>query len=243
MLCRPWLACLFAPALLMAQHPRHDGKTPGPAADPARTQLPPPQHAPQPILPPATALAWLRAAHARPRPTGTHAPGADPVPARPPAAGRYVTAVLVCADADVDVPRLLGLPARDVLLFSTPGGFADAEIAAALERAATVERLSLCLLLTHRDCASLAAKANTPATQALARRAAATHEFAASRRLPLEQAQALRQRELLLSLSEPLRALANEDRLRLVPASVDARTQDITWHTTRAEELPLAPVK
>jgi hypothetical protein len=51
------------------------------------------------------------------------------------------------------------------------------------------------------------------------------------------------QREALFAASASLRALAAEDRFRVVPASVDPRTGAVVWHTTRAEELPLAPVK
>jgi carbonic anhydrase len=221
------------------------GAEPAPAPAPReRPQPAPPVHAPQPVLPPAMALEHLRQGNARLRAAladGKQAPALLP---RPGGAGRYVAAVLVCADAGVDAAALFGLLPKDVLLVSVPGAFASADITALLERAAQRERLSLCVVLTHADCASLAAdQGPSTAGQLFARRSNPARDLASARRLPLEHGQALLQKEQILALSESLRQLEREDRFRLVPASVDPSTLAITWHTTRAEELPIAPVK
>ena len=117
-------------------------------------------------------------------------------------------------------------------------------LATLLEHTAQRERLSLCVVLTHADCPSLAAdQGPSTAGQLFARRSNPARDLAAARRLPLEHSQALLQKEQILALSESLRQLEREDRFRIVPAAVDPSTLAITWHTTRAEELPIAPVK
>jgi carbonic anhydrase len=200
-------------------------------------------HAPQPSLPPAAALQHLRLGHARAVAALARGAAAPPPLERPAGAGRHVAAVVVCADAGVDVPALFGLLPQDVLLFSNPGASAGADVVAALERAAAEERLSLCVLLTHAGCRALDPGGDSPSARALARAAEPARQHAAARQVALERAQALVQRESLLAASPALRALAAEDRFRVVPASVDPRTGAIVWHGARAEELPLAPVR
>jgi len=201
----------------------------------------PPVHAPHPALPPAAALAFVRDGNARcvaARATGA-APA--PLPPRPAGAGRYVVAVVTCADAAIDVPALLGLRSEDVLLISNAGATADGDAIELLERAVARERLSLCIVLTHADCASLSpAPAGDERGSA---RGAAAREFAARRRLPLDKAQALLQRELLLGASTLLADATRSGNLNVVAASADAATGALAWHLGRSESLPMAPVR
>jgi hypothetical protein len=242
------LPSLCALALLGPVLCQREGTTPPaepkPASNPKQGRLPPPQHDPHPQLSPDVALRHLRAGYqamASARSEGRPLP--EPM-VRPAGAGRFVVAVVTCACANVDVPRLFGLRREDVLLLSSPGPVLRAEDLALLERAAADERLSLCVVLTHADCAALQQRQGPSlAQQALERAIAPARALAAERTLPLPQAQALVQRDALLSGSDPLRALAQDGRFRAVPCSVDARTLELRWHTTVAEELPIAPVK
>jgi len=205
---------------------------------------PAPVHDPQPMLPPRVALAHLRAGNdALAASLAARRPAPKPR-RRPSGAGRYLAAVIVCSDAGVDPAELFGCPRRDLLVLSNPGARVDAAITATLERLARTERLSLCVVLTHADCPSLPLQAGaTKAARALHRQAEPARQLSRSRHCPLERAQALVQREHLLAASTALRRLTAEDRLRVVPASVSPRSQQVRWHTTRAEEAPIAPIK
>ncbi|MBM3962061.1 MAG: hypothetical protein FJ306_09215, partial [Planctomycetes bacterium] len=108
------------------QHGNGDGNS-KPVAAPTQQPPAPPTHAPLPELPPLAALAHCQtgnAAHVRARASGKPVPTAAD---RPAGAGKYVCAVLVCADAGVDVPALMGLAPADVLLLAAPGPFASPE--------------------------------------------------------------------------------------------------------------------
>jgi carbonic anhydrase len=195
-------------------------------------------------LPPVAALDHIRTGLARAQ--AARAKGM-PIPApltRPSGAGRYIAAVLVCADADLDVPSLFGVLPKDLLVFRVPGAFASAEITALIEQAVANEKLSLCIVLTHTQCRSLEPdQGSSTAATALARRGEPARTVAQTRQLALPMAQAFVEREHLLSLSESLRAATAKDQLRIVAATADTKTQAITWHTTRVDELPIAPVK
>jgi carbonic anhydrase len=203
-----------------------------------------PVHLAQLRLPPVAALDYLRQGHAHSLQATQQGKPAPKPALRPSGAGRYVAAVLTCADADLDLPRLLGVQPQDLLVVRVPGAFASAEIAALLEQAVASERLSLCVVLTHTTCQSLAAEqGSSPAAQQLARRGEPARTLAQTRNLALPMAQAFAEREQVLSLSESLRAACAKDQLRIVAATADSKTQAITWHTTRADDLPIAPVK
>lgn len=219
-----------------AQHAPAD-KAPTTGAAPAAG---PATHAPQPELPPLAALAHCQAgnvAHVRARTGGK----AGPAPAdRPAGAGKYVCAVLVCADAGLDVPALLGLAPADVLLLAVPGPFASPEAVALLERTVADHRLSLVLVLGHADCASLARR---PGGDALQRRRDAAHAEAQRRGEALAPTVARMQRDLLLAGSDVLLAKSAAGALRVLPATVDAATGAIAWLHARVETMPIAPVK
>lgn len=162
------LTLLANGAFALAQHA---SPAPPPAkTDAALSQQPtsrtPVTHAPLPTLHPAIAFQHVQngnAAAAAARAAGQPPP---PPAERPAGAGRYVCAALVCADADLDVPSLLGLRSGDVLVLSVPGPFATPETTALLERMVVDDRLSLVLVLAHADCRTLAEGAAMPQPQA-----------------------------------------------------------------------------
>jgi hypothetical protein len=232
------LAALAAPAATIAGqgHPERPAESHGTATRAT--------HAPQPELPPLVAWQHVQrhnATYVRALRGGSPLPA---LPERPAGAGRYVCAVIVCADADFDVAPLLGLHRRDVLLLSLPGGFVDAATTALLEHLVVEERLSLVLLLHHAPCRTLAR----------ARQAVALEDALLARFAPLAprshrdadalaKALLLRQREHVLAASGPLRRAHTADKLRVVPGSIDQATAAITWWHLPVDALPLAPVK
>lgn len=243
------LAALAAALLaggLPAQHvppPAAPGSHVEPAAQQKRGSSEAPTHAPQPDLPPALAFAHVRAGHDAWLAARTRKEPAPPPADRPAGAGRYVCAVLVCADCDFDVPAALGLRRRDVLLLSVPGPFVTPEVAAMLERQVLQERLSLVVLLAHPRCATLQPAAAGAPPDALSARADLVRRDAARLRLPLAKALVLGQRELLLASSDELRQRAADDHLRVVAAEVDPSTASITWHLKATDSMPMPPVK
>jgi hypothetical protein len=203
-----------------------------------------PTHAPQPELPPALALGHVRTgnqAAVAARKAGAAAPALAP---RPSGAGRYVCAVVVCADAEFDVPALLGLRRTDVLLIATPGPFVQPETVALVERCVTEERLSLVLLLTHTHCTTLATKPGvSPRQDALVQRLAAVQKAPFAKDLPLGKALVLAQRQMLLSSSDLLERRAALDQLRVIPGEIDTASHEIVWHGPRVDAMPMPPVK
>lgn len=222
-----------------AAPPAHETKP----ADQKRGGGQAPTHAPQPDLPPQVAFAHVRAGHA----AWLAARGAgSPVPApaeRPAGAGRYVCAAIVCSDADLDLPTMLGLRRADVLLLSVPGPFVTPEVTAAIERQLLQERLSLVLVLTHTRCTTLQPPTGAQPKDVLFARADQATKAAERRGLPLTKSLALAQRELLLASAEELAKRVTESRLRVVAAEIDTPTGAITWHQKAIDTLPLAPVK
>jgi len=170
---------------------------------------------------------------------GHHQP--TPRPVRPSGAGRYVCAVLACADQAVELAPVLGLQRKDVLILRTPGPFVSPEAVALLERAVERHRLSLVLVLGHRDCDSL--RQPKDREDALTRRLVALRRLARRGGRSLHEALVHQQRELLLASSSPLARAVDRDHLRVVPALLDARTGTIQWVPRRAHTLPIAPVK
>ena len=242
--CGVLFAGILATAALTAQQPppAPGGESIAPA-HPKHGQLSPPVHAPHPELPPADALAWLRLANdktVQARAAGRIAAAAP----RPGGAGRYVVAVLACAELAADLPAQLGLPPADVLVLAAPGAFVSAEAIAELERAQRDDRLSLCIVLTHDGCRTLVGGgATTPAQLAVERRVQPARELAARRSLPVDKAQAMLQQQAILSASTQLTKAVTADKFRIVTARLEPRSGAITWHTTRAEELPIPVVR
>ncbi len=200
-----------------------------------------PTHLPHPELRPTDALQHLRdGLDAR---LDALAKGEPPPPPRdrPAGAGRYVAAVITCADADLDAPALFGLARRDVLCISCPGPFVNNETVALLEQLATTDRLSLVIVLGHDDCTTRSLRPTTAAQQFLHRRLTALR-----RNARLDQAVTkaflLGQRDALLGASELLMQKTARDELRVVPGRVDARGE-ILWLGQRVDAMPLQPVK
>ncbi len=202
-----------------------------------------PTHAPHIHLPPQLAFAFVRAGHdAWQEATRKRLP--PPTPAeRPSGAGRYVCAVVVCADLDREVAPLLGLRREDVLVLSTPGPFVTPEIAASLERQVKEQRLPLILVLSHDRCPTLAKPAQGGPRDVLSARRDLAAKDAERRQLPVEKALALAQRELLLASSERLAAHVDDNTLRVMSAQVETETGAITWFSRPIDELPMPPVK
>ncbi len=220
-------------------HPTPPAKTPVEQKRGAPTA---PTHAPLSVLHPSLAFRHVQAANtavADALAAGKPLPKPEP---RPSGAGKYVCAVLVCADSDVEVAPLLGLQRDDVLVIAVPGPLANAETAALLERAVADERLALVLVLGHPQCKAAAPRPNG-ADDALTRRFAALRQHAERQQLPLPKALATLQTELLLATSDALRTATQGDTLRVLPAELDAKSGRITWHHQRADVMPLAPVK
>ncbi|MEZ6038680.1 MAG: hypothetical protein R3F29_14455 [Planctomycetota bacterium] len=203
-----------------------------------------PTHAPQPTLPPLAAWRHVRngnETYARHLRDDLPPPRLQP---RPSGAGRYVCAVVLCADHDGAVAPLLGLAAEDVLVIRVPGTFLTAESAALIERAVAKERVPLVLLLAHRRCESLRPlRDGERQPDAIDRRREAAARDAERLGVPLRDALLRGQRELLLATSPALREAADEDRLRVLPGVLDDRTAVIDWRHRRSDELPIAPVK
>ncbi|HEU4418902.1 MAG TPA: hypothetical protein VFT55_08175 [Planctomycetota bacterium] len=236
-------------ALGLASLPAQQQPSNGPSksADPKRPAAAP-THAPLPVLRPLDAWLHIRAGNAAwlsAREAGRPAPA----PERPGGAGRYVCAVFTCADADVDIPAVLGLDRRDVLLISTPGPFVSPEAISLLERLVREERLSLVLVLAHTTCRTLTpARTDVragaePRQDALAQRLESLRAEARRSETTLGRALVLSQRAHLIANSDELRARVTADQLRVVPGEVDANTGAFVWHHHRADELPLLPVK
>lgn len=203
----------------------------------------PPTHAPQPVLPPL--VAWLHVKQGNQ--TAQQAIGKGrPLPApaeRPAGGGRYVCAVLICADADVDIAPLLGLRRSDVLVIAVPGPFTDPVVQALLERTFAAERFPLLLVLGHDRCRTLAPRQGAAPRDAIDRRVEHAAAEAQRRQLSLAKALLLQQREQLLAASDRLRAAVAKDDLRVLPAELDSKSGALRWHHQPIDVLPFALVK
>lgn len=205
-------------------------------------------HAPHPSLPPTAALDHLRRSNAAVVARGRSGQPPAPPFERPAGAGRFVASVVTCAELPADLPHLLGLRAEDLLVIRNAGGTCDADVRDLVAWAAATERLSLCIVLTHQPCACVpatptAAAANTDATAQPLDRGAAARALAARRQLQLARAQAIVQAEQLLGAAPLLRTLADRGEFRVVGASLDAVSGAVDWHLSRADDLPIAPVR
>ena len=230
------LPCLLFSAWLTAQH--------GTPPQQPKHEAAPLVHAPHPFLPPAAALECLRAGLVLYAAASMKGQSPPPPSERPGGAGRYVAAVVCCADADLDLSGMFGLAQKDLLVIRVPGPFLSLEITALLEQAVLRERLSLCVVLSHADCACLSAEATqSPAGQALKSRIEAARALATERHLALPAAIAGNERDQLIWSSPPISAAIKEGRFRIVPATFFAPTKTVLMHLSRKEEMPIAPVK
>lgn len=234
------LAAAALAAGLLGQEPRGQGHHATPTPAPAKAPAAPATHAPLPQLPPLAAWRHLQqgnAAYAQALAAGKPVP----TPAdRPAGAGKYVCAVIVCADAAIDAAALLGLARADALVVAVPGPFVAAETVALLERAVVDHRLSLVVVLGHDDCEALAERREP---DALRRRRDVVHAEAQRRGEALAPTAVRLQRDLLVASSELLRARCDADQLRVLPATVDARTGAVQFRQRAADALPVTPVK
>lgn len=243
-----------------AQHgaPQHNAPPTGAAETNGKGEPVPPTHAARLVLEPSELLRFVEESHARAqRAREKSEPAPAPLP-RPSGAGRYVCAVISCADAGIEPARVLGLDPRDVLVIQNAGALAERDAADLLAWAQREHGLSLCLVLSHDRCASLGANngnRDVTAQSAMRRaeeRSRAARELAASRRIRVSAAHALVQREqLLAALADELGAHTScEDgakspmpSMRIVPALVDSSTLGVEWLSQRIDSLPIAPVR
>lgn len=254
MLIAAWLAC-GVPGAAAAQQQPVTGQRPEhqPVRAPQATDERPadqnganarPTHDPQPSVPPLLVLRHVQAGNetfVRHRRADQPPPQLAP---RPAGAGRYVCAVVTCADFDAALAPQLGLAREDVLVVRVPGPFVSAETTALLERAVQKERVSLVLLLTHRHCEALQPpRDGEREPDAIDRRREHAVRDAQRLGVTLHDALLRGQREQLLTTSKVLREAVDQDRLRVLPGIADDRTAEIDWRLRRSDELPLAPVK
>ena len=175
---------------------------------------------------------------------GSHAasPHATATATRPSGAGKYVCAVITCADADHNIAELMGLAQQDVLVLRLAGTFVNPEAVALLDRIIEQHQLSLIILLSHEQCESLRSS-QTNANDALDRRLTQLRPLAKRQQQSLSEAVVRQQRELLLASSASMQKLVQQDRLRVLPAVLNDKSGAVQWHHRRAQELPLSPVK
>lgn len=213
------------------------------AAEQKRGARTAPTHAPQPELPPL--VAWLHVKQGNQAAQQAFAKRQPlPLPAtRPAGGGRYLCAVLICADADVDIAPLLGLQRRDVLVIAVPGPFTDPLVQTLLERTFAAEGFPLLLMLGHDHCRTLAPRPPTALRDAIDRRIDHAAAEANRRQLSLGKALLLQQREQLLAASDQLRAAVGNNNLRVLPAELNGKTGALVWHHQPLDVLPFAPVK
>ncbi len=203
-----------------------------------------PTHAPQPSFSPVDAWNHVKKGNEAAAAARARREALPPPQSRPAGAGRHLCAVVVCADCNLDVPALLGLPRQDVLLISTPGPFVTPEITAMLEQAVAQERLSLVLMLTHTNCTTLdTTRGVSPQQDALAQRLAAARAEAERLRTSLGRALLLGQRERLFAASDELQKRAAADSLRVIPGELNTRTGAITWLHRAVDAMPMPPVR
>ena len=159
---------------------------------------------------------------------------------RPAGAGRYVCAVLACADLDASLPEALGLKRKDVLVLRAPGPFVSPEDVAMLERTVRAHRIPLILMVGHRQCDTI--RATAPRPDALTRRVMALRQRS-RRGQHLHLALLEQQRALLLASSELLQKAQELDEVRVLPALFDPRRGALTSTAPRALTMPIRPVK
>lgn len=247
---------------------RAEGKDEGHAATQrtGRDEAEAPIHRPQMRLSGDEAFAFVQARHEQTK--REHPDSGQPgeksgheTPTRPAGSGRYVCAVVACADAGIDACALLGLDAKDVLLIQNAGANADADVAELVARAQQDHGLSLVVVLAHDACGSLgegararrgAGASASPESTRIEQRASAARALADRLRISIAHAHALRQRERLeAALRDRPAAHASCEGgdetpmapVRVVAATVDAAERRVTWRTQRQDSLPIAPVR
>lgn len=170
-----------------------------------------------------------------PKPTEREA-----LPDRPAGAGRYVCAVLACADLDAALAPAMGLGREDVLVLRAPGPFVSPDDVAMLERAVTKHHVPLILFVGHERCDTIRVAPAAP--DALTRRVRALRQRS-RRGQPLHLALLEQQRALLLASSSVLRDASKRDALRILPTLFEPASGALTSTAARAWTMPIRPVK
>jgi hypothetical protein len=144
-------------------------------------------------------------------------------PRRPTGAGRWVIAVVVDPEADVDPHAVLGVERGDVLVLAAPGLCVRPEELALLEHAQREAKVALCLVMARQTATSPAQQADSPAALALRRRLALAEREASRTKQSGNQAQAQLQAEAIVNASEPLRFAAKQGLFRTAVALLPER--------------------
>lgn len=177
-----------------------------------------------------------RAADAKP----PKPPEREALPDRPAGAGRYVCAVLACADLDAALAPAMGLRREDVLVLRAPGPFVSPDDVAMLERAVTKHHVPLILFVGHKRCDTIRVAPAEP--DALTRRVRALRQRS-RRGQPLHLALLEQQRALLLASSSVLRDASKREALRILPTLFESASGALTSTAARAWTMPIRPVK
>ncbi|MEZ5965031.1 MAG: hypothetical protein R3F56_14450 [Planctomycetota bacterium] len=150
-------------------------------------------------------------------------------PPRPAGAGRWVVAVVVDAEADVEPHEVLGLERQDVLVLASPGPCLRPEELALLEHAVRAEHLALCVLMVRAGGTTVSAEAESPAARALRRRlpgppagARASADTAAERHAEMQSV-------LALTASDELQQAAKHGLFRTAVAVLPPRGTQVRF--------------
>ncbi len=134
---------------------------------------------------------------------------------KPEGAGRYLAAVVVCADADLDPAKIFGQKRTDLLILASPGPRIEARDLSLIERALRKHRLSLCLVLTHEGCETLSQRPEGEDEELWSRYLQATADLAAEHKVPMADAHGVSQSKLILAGSDLLNRARGEGRFQV----------------------------
>lgn len=185
---------------------------------------------------PREVMSWLQAARTRAAPAerprvGGVAPPVAPTaaPPRPSGAGRWVAAVVVDAEVDVDPHAILGVPRADLLVLASPGPCVRPEELAALERAVREERLALCVVMVREGETSPSADADTAAARALRRRLQEARTGAERAGMSAAAWHAILQASVVTSSSDELQRAARAGTFQAALAVLPGKGAGLRW--------------
>ena len=189
---RIWLTVLILTATLPAQH----------GAKPLPESKRPVVHRPRLGLLSVDALRELQLGAARAQ-NGIAEQEHESSRRKPPGMGRYLAALIVCADANLDLLKLFDQDVEDLLILSSPGPLLHAAEVSMIEHAVSEHHLSLCVVITHQHCETLG-KLRPGNKEGWVERLQPSVTLAERRGISLEDAHGVIAAKLLLESSERL---------------------------------------
>ena len=217
-------------------------RAPAIAADPSAKDVPDgdrdPHHRPDLRLPPDAVLALLQQDNGEVAAARQRRAPLPPAQRRPSGARGRLAAILVCADAGLDLARVFRRAPEDVYWLCSPGPCVRSEEAALIVRAAREQEMSLAVILVHEGCASLSDDSASPLAESLRRRVAPARAIAADSGRSLALAYGLLQADLLLQSSADLAAMQAAGSFAVAVGVVQPSTGRIAWHTPWARPRP-----